>query len=99
MSLFCIIGYDASGSTVKREQLREEHLQYLRALNQKGDLFAAGPLMSTEKPDAIMCGSMLVVNFDTQKAVETWIAQEPYNQAGVYQTIQIHPYKDAMAFC
>ncbi|MBS0350349.1 MAG: hypothetical protein JSR33_04020 [Proteobacteria bacterium] len=99
MSLFCIIGYDSADSTVKRDQLLEEHLQYLRVLNQKGCLLAAGPLMSTEKSDAIACGSMLVVDFDSQKSLENWFAHEPYNQAGVYKTIQIHPYRNALPFC
>ncbi len=99
MSLFCIIGYDAVDSALKREQLLEPHLQYLRALNQKGGLFAAGPLMSPEKSDAEVCGSMLIVDFDSQKTVENWFADEPFNQAGVYKTIKIHPYKDALPFC
>lgn len=99
MSLFCIIGYDAAGSIVKRAQLLEKHLEYLRSLNQKGELFAAGPLGSAETSDFVACGSMLVVNFDNLKAVENWFAHEPYNQAGVYKTIQIYPYKDALPFC
>lgn len=99
MSLFCIIGHDAAGSKDKREQLLEKHLEYLRSLNQKGRLFAAGPLMSSESPDATACGSMLIVDLENQNTVENWFANEPYNQAGVYKKVQIHPYKDALPYC
>lgn len=99
MSLFCIIGFDQIGSTKEREQHREKHLEYLKSLNQQKRLFAAGPLMSSEEPNAVACGSMLIVNFENIKAAEKWMANEPYYRAGVYQEIQIKPYLDAMPNC
>lgn len=95
MSLFCIIGFDGHSSAIKREQLRDEHMKYLRLLKNNNKLFSAGPLLA-ENNKAL--GSVLIVDFDNQSEVENWFANEPFNLAGVYKKINIYPYIDAMPY-
>jgi len=99
MGLFCIYMHDAPQSNDKRIKHQEAHLEYLRALNQKGQLFAAGPLMTSAATDATPCGSLLIVDFEDAGKVEEWINQEPYRQAAVYETVEIKPYIDGMSYC
>jgi len=96
MSLFCIIGIDAQQSDVKREQLREAHMEYLRLLKKADKLFSAGPLVRVE--NKCYCGTVLIVEFDNQAEVEDWFAKEPFNRAGVYKKVDIYPYIDAMPY-
>lgn len=70
----------------------DAHLNYLRTLKQKKGLISAGPLMNSTTADAIPCGSMLIVDFENQEAVKHWLAEEPFNQSGVYQEVEIYPY-------
>ena len=98
MSLFCIIALDAANSDQKRKQHLDAHVANLKQLKQKGKLIAAGPFMQSHEANASECGSMLVVDFDTQKAAEDWYKNDPYSRAGVYQTLEVRPYIDAMSF-
>ena len=95
MSLFCIIGFDDHSSDIKRERLREEHMEYLRGLKKSNKLFSAGPLVTENKK---ACGSVLIVDFDNQIEAENWFASEPFNLAGVYKETNIYPYIDAMPY-
>lgn len=99
MPLFCIIGFDAKDSKLKREEFLEPHLEALKKMNLAGRLFAAGPLMTSTDEGAQYCGSMLIIEFDSQEQAEAWFQQEPFNLAGVYKDVTIKPYLDALHLC
>lgn len=98
MSLFCIIGFDIPNSEPKRKPNQEAHCKYLNKLQQAGKLLAAGPLLSSTKENAAECGSMLVVDFESQEAAQNWYNSDPYYLAGVYASLQVIPYFDAMDY-
>jgi uncharacterized protein YciI len=98
MSLFCIIAFDAPDSAAKREQYLDLHIANLKKLKQAGKLLAAGPLLSSAEKDAKEQGSMLIVDFETQSSAEHWYKNDAYYLAGVYESLQIIPYLDAMPF-
>jgi uncharacterized protein YciI len=99
MSLFCIIGFDEVNTFERREKYKDAHLKYLQSLNREGRLLAAGPLIASQEPNATACGSMFIVDFENQSAAEEWFKNDAYYQAGIYQTLHIKPYIDAMPYC
>lgn len=54
----------------------------------------AGPYLS-EDGDT-MVGSMLIVDFDSREAVERFAANDPYNRAGVFESVTIRPWKQSV---
>ncbi len=98
MSLFCIIAFDAADSAIKREQHLDSHIDNLKKLKQAGKLLAAGPLLKSETKDSPEVGSMLLVDFETQQQAEEWYKKDAYYLAGVYASLQVIPYLDAMPY-
>lgn len=97
MALFLILGLDGEETQTKRTELMEPHCAGLRELQKEGRLHTVGPLKRSENSDEL-AGSVIIVDFENQQAVEEWFAIEPYNVGGVYQDIKILPFIDAQAF-
>jgi uncharacterized protein YciI len=38
---------------------------------------------------------MMVVEFDNEAALKSWMDQEPYIQKGVWKKIEVHPFRVA----
>ena len=99
MPLFCIIGFDEKNAYEKRQKFLEPHLDALKAMNQSGRLFSAGPLMVSQENNEEYFGSVLIIDFENQQQAEDWFYKEPYYLAGVYKEVTIKPYLDAMPYC
>ena len=96
---YFIFARDRPGSLPYRLQARAEHLARLRELADQGRLKIAGPIPAIDNPDpgdAGYTGSMLVVEFESIEAARSWAGADPYVAAGVYQSIEVHPYKPVL---
>ncbi|MGE0644285.1 MAG: YciI family protein [Nitrospira sp.] len=82
---FVVIGYDGPEGEAKRKIHRSAHLQNLESLDREGRVVLAGPL--TDK-----AGSLLVLEFETQKEAEDFAHHDPYTVHGVFDRIEIHPF-------
>jgi uncharacterized protein YciI len=74
-------------------------LARLQELNALGRLKIAGPIPaidSSDPGDAGFLGSMLVVEFESLESARAWADADPYVSAGVYQSIEIHPFKPVL---
>ncbi|MCL4128051.1 UNVERIFIED_CONTAM: hypothetical protein GTU68_029916 [Idotea baltica] len=94
--LYAIFATDIVGTQEKRSTARSEHLKRLELLKQEGRLVLAGPHPLIESLDSnaqIMTGSLIVAEFRTLSEAEVWVQQDPYNLAGVYDAVQIKPFK------
>jgi uncharacterized protein YciI len=98
MPLFAIIAFDAPDSKVKRADYVKPHVEALVAMKNQGRLFAAGPLRESLNDSAEKIGSLLIIDFNSQTDAEEWFQNEPFFKAGVYKTVTIKPYEDAMDF-
>lgn len=58
-------------------------------------MYLGGPLMAEDGETVI--GSMIVKDFDDREAAEAFIAQEPYNQAGLFESVTIRAFKAVVA--
>lgn len=86
---------DTDGSLEKRLATRPAHVARLVELQDQGRLLTAGPLPAIDAEDpgpAGFTGSMLVVEFESLDAARAWADQDPYVAAGVYASVDIHPY-------
>lgn len=71
-----------------RQRVRPEHKVYLAAVADR--IAFAGPL--TEDDGKTMIGSLLVIDFEDRAAAMRWAAQEPFTQAGLYQSVSVLPF-------
>lgn len=96
---YIILAKDRPGTLDQRLASRPAHLARLDELNLLGRLKIAGPMpaIDSENPgNAGFVGSMLVVSFDNIEQARTWADNDPYLSAGVYQEVQIFPYKPVL---
>ncbi len=93
--LFAIIASDHPNSMESRIKARPNHLQRLQELKAAGKLILAGPFPKTAMPDAMgagVTGSLIVAEFDSQQAAQAWADADPYQQSGVYDSVEVKPF-------
>jgi uncharacterized protein YciI len=97
--LYAIIAQDIENSLEKRLAARPAHLERLHALRDEGRLILAGPHPAIDSEDpgpAGFTGSLVVAEFDSLEAAQTWADEDPYIQAGVYEKVTVKPYKKVL---
>jgi uncharacterized protein len=97
--LYVIIGEDHPGSLDQRLAARPAHLERLLALQSEGRLLLAGPCPAIDSPDpgpAGFSGSLIVAEFPSLVAAQTWADADPYIAAGVYASVSVKPFKKAL---
>lgn len=93
---YAIIGEDSPDSLAKRLASRPAHLARLQSLRDAGRLLLAGPFPNTDSPEpgpAGFSGSLIVAEFDSLEAANTWAQADPYVFAGVYARVTVKPFK------
>ncbi|KGD65802.1 YciI-like protein [Alcanivorax nanhaiticus] len=97
--LYAIISQDVPDSLPLRKQARADHLARLETLRDQGRLILAGPhpaLDSEEPGDAGFTGSLVVAEFESLEAAQTWADADPYIAAGVYAQVTVKPFKKVL---
>lgn len=96
---YAIISQDVENSLDKRLSVRPAHLERLHALKDEGRLLIAGPHPAIDSEDpgtAGFTGSLVVAEFDSLVDAQTWADSDPYISAGVYQRVQVKPFKKVL---
>ena len=97
--LYVIIGEDVENSLAARLAARPAHLERLFALRDAGRLLVAGPnpaIEATDPGEAGFSGSVIIAEFDSLEAAQTWAEADPYREAGVYQRVTVKPFKKVL---
>ncbi len=97
--LYAIISQDIANSLPLRQQSRPDHLARLEQLKTEGRLVLAGPhpAIDSDTPgDAGFTGSLVVAEFDSLEAAQSWADADPYMAAGVYQSVTVKPFKKVL---
>ncbi len=92
---FAIIATDVADSLPLRMTVRDQHLARLHELNKAGRLLIAGPHPATDEAspeEPAFTGSLVVAEFDSLQAAQTWADADPYISAGVYADVMVKPY-------
>mgnify|MGYP000093503500 CR=1 FL=1 len=96
---YAVISQDVENSLEKRMGARPEHVARLKALADEGRLLIAGPhpAIDCEDPgEAGFTGSLVVADFDSLQAAQTWADADPYISAGVYAQVMVKPFKKVL---
>lgn len=96
---YAIISQDVENSLSKRQSARPDHLARLNQLKEEGRLLIAGPhpaIDSNDPGDAGFTGSLVVAEFDSLEAAQTWADADPYIAAGVYEKVIVKPFKKVL---
>ena len=94
--LYAIVGDDVQDSLAQRLAARPAHLARLNELEAAGRLALAGPCPAIDSPDpgpAGFSGSLIVAQFDSLAAAQSWADADPYVAAGVYARVSVRPFR------
>lgn len=96
---YAIIAEDVPGTLDARLEVRPRHVARLEQLKAEGRLFAAGPhpAIDSENPGpAGFTGSLIIAEFESLVAAESWAKADPYLDAGVYARVVVKPFKKVL---
>ncbi|MBB1488433.1 YciI family protein [Oceanospirillum sediminis] len=97
--LYAFICQDKEGTLEQRMQARPAHLERLTQLKNEGRLILAGPhpAIDSEDPgEAGFTGSLVVAEFESLEAAQSWADADPYNAAGVYESVTVKPFRKVL---
>jgi len=84
---YAIFAHDKPGSLETRKANRDAHLAYIA---ETGVVAQAGPLLNDQGD---MAGSLVILTVADMEAARAWAAADPYAQAGLFASVDIHPWK------
>lgn len=84
---------DDDGAPARRLHARERHLAGARALQEAGRLPIGGAILDG---GGDMIGSMLVIEADDEMAARAIVDRDIYSTDGVWQHVEIHPFRRAI---
>jgi uncharacterized protein YciI len=87
---FVIFATDKGDHQEVRAAERPRHRAYLQDPGHTVKVRAAGPTLAAD--GETMNGSMLVLEAEEMAAVEAFAAGDPYNQAGLFESVVIRPF-------
>jgi uncharacterized protein YciI len=94
--LYSIFAYDVENSLPLRATARPEHIARLQEMEASGRLILAGPnpaIDSNDPGEAGFSGSLIVAEFESLEAAKAWADADPYVAAGVYDHVDVKPFK------
>ena len=87
--LYAIYAHDKPNSVDLRMSVRPTHLSFIDESGTTGKI--AGPILAEDEKTPI--GSILIVEAENAEAAAAWAAQDPYAQAGLFESVAITPWK------
>ena len=94
MQQYVIIAQDGTDEDAlkRRMEVRPFHLAGAKKLKEQNNFVFGGATLDEE---GNMRGSIMIVQFETNEEFDHWYANEPYIKDGVWQTIEVKPFKVA----
>lgn len=93
---YAIEGFDGPDVLAQRMAARAEHVARLLALRDGGRLLLAGPCPAIDAEDpgpAGFSGSIVIAEFPSLAEARVWADADPYVGAGVYQRVDVRPFR------
>jgi len=92
---FILIAYDGTdpGAPDRRMEVRQEHLDKIEVLKNRGEFITGGAILDDTGK---MTGSMIVYEFPDRIALDETLQDEPYFTKGVWQKVDIRPFRMAV---
>jgi hypothetical protein len=89
---FVLLCIDKPNHIETRLANREAHLAYVA--ENSSAIKIAGPILGDD--NETMAGSMLIFEADDRSNVEEWSKNDPYAKAGLFESVQIRPFRWAV---
>ena len=91
---FLLIAYDGKdkGALERRMKVREDHLEKVERLKKSGEFLFGGAILDDAGK---MIGSMIVYDFPDRQSLDAKLKVEPYVTEGVWEKIEIQPFRHA----
>lgn len=96
---YSIYAKDKQNSLDARLKARPDHLARLTQLINEGRLLVAGPNPAVDSDDpgeAGFSGSVIIAEFESLAAATAWAQADPYIAVGVYEDVEVKPFKKAL---
>ena len=89
---YVVHAYDATDpdALARRMAARPRHFEGARRLKAAGHFVLGGALLS---PEGQMIGSMMLLDFSDEAQLQEWLSWEPYVKEGVWEKIDIKPFR------
>lgn len=94
---YIVIGRDGTdeGAQARRMAAREVHLALGDVYLASGNFLMAVALLNDSGQ---MCGSVMMVDFESRDALDAWLVKEPYVTGDVWKEIEIYPARVGPSF-
>ena len=94
MPQYLIIARDGTDAEAfgRRMQVRPGHFETAKQLKANNNFVIGGAILDETGK---MTGSMMVVQFETEDDLVSWMRDEPYIVGNVWQNIEVKPFKVA----
>ncbi|NHA03939.1 hypothetical protein G7092_09040 [Mucilaginibacter sp. HC2] len=95
MKQYLVTGYDYTdeGALQRRMDVRPHHLDNLKELKEKGNFLMGGAVLND---DGNMIGSVMIMQFETDEALEAWRQSDPYITQKIWESVDVKPFKVAV---
>lgn len=90
--MFVVHCKDKPGAAQVRLDNRAAHLDFLKT--HLARVVLAGPVQTDDRTG--MVGSVLVLDFTDRAELDAMLAQDPYAQAGLFESVTVLPYKKVL---
>ncbi len=89
---FLLIAFDGTDPEAinRRMKVRPEHLERIAVLKKRGEFILGGAILDD---NGTMIGSMIVYEFPDRAVLDERLKEEPYITQGVWEKIEIRPYR------
>lgn len=95
MPQFLVTAFDGTDSeaSARRMAVRQAHLEGVRPMVESGQMVVGGAILDEA---GTMIGSATIVDFPDRAALDAWLARDPYVTGGVWQRIEVRPFRVAV---
>lgn len=95
MAQFLVLAYDGTDKAApeRRRSVRPAHFESIKPMVEHGEIRAAGAMLDDA---GTMIGSVLFMEFPSRAELDVWLKREPYVQQGVWQKIEVKPFRLAV---
>lgn len=94
MNQYLIIGTDGTDENAldRRMAIRPQHLEKAKELKANGNFILGGAFLNENDQ---MAGSVMVVEFENDDALQAWLDSEPYINNNVWENYEVRKFKVA----
>ena len=94
MQQYFIMAWDGTDEEAgpRRLSVRPAHFENARKLKDQGQFIFGGAILDHLDQ---MTGSVMVMQFESDDLLQDWLRTEPYIAGGVWQKIEVHPFRVA----